>query len=288
MRRLRVFGPVLAFGMREVEWHAAMRTAAAQLAMVIDASNCASWSGRHPIRSFDLFGGSRCCTCFVSSGLPCGSLHKICYHSRWHDQVTPFGGGASEVAPLTARSRANGTCELIWHEFLHCSRRGKQVQIECGLHVPFPPPPPSSDALLSPLKPLSMRLLVLSTVALAAALLSEATSAHKGPKLASLVRTIGRQHTPGSNHRPSALLSSDDTPPKNGTQDAGCGDNCQSTLTFASDAAQNYTVGSNIPGIPFQVKTSWAGNMIIGDTNPDSTLFFWLWGAEDEADNENL
>ena len=68
----------------------------------------------------------------------------------------------------------------------------------------------------------------------------------------------------------------------------GCGTNCNSTLTFAGSAAAQFAVGNNIPGIPFATKNSWAGNLPIGAANPNASLYYWLWGAEDAADSDNL
>ena len=69
---------------------------------------------------------------------------------------------------------------------------------------------------------------------------------------------------------------------------AGCGSSCNSTLSFAGSAAAKFAVGNNIPGIPFTTKNSWAGNLAIGSANPGSSLYFWLWGAEQQADTDNL
>lgn len=68
----------------------------------------------------------------------------------------------------------------------------------------------------------------------------------------------------------------------------GCGSDCQSTLSFAGKDAAAYQVGHNIPGIHFPVKNSWAGNIPVGDSNPDATLYFWLWGAEEKDHTDDL
>lgn len=62
---------------------------------------------------------------------------------------------------------------------------------------------------------------------------------------------------------------------------AGCSQ-CKSSLTFAGQEAAKYQVGTNIPGLPFKTKPSWAGNIAMPDTatTKDASLFFWMWGKD--------
>jgi carboxypeptidase D len=64
----------------------------------------------------------------------------------------------------------------------------------------------------------------------------------------------------------------------------GCSPNCNSTLKFSTAQAKAMEIGNNIPGIPFPVRNSWGGNIPIG-TDKNTTLYSWLWGAEQKSDD---
>lgn len=71
---------------------------------------------------------------------------------------------------------------------------------------------------------------------------------------------------------------------------AGC-KKCQSSLTFEFDSlAKQYEVGTQIPGLPFRTKKSWAGNIGFPDTATvkNGSLNFWLWGRDAATPGDDL
>ncbi len=66
----------------------------------------------------------------------------------------------------------------------------------------------------------------------------------------------------------------------NDAPSTGCYPKCDSTLSFANPDTERFKVGNNLPHFGnYSTKTSWAGNVPVGN-DPNTTLFFWLWGAE--------
>ncbi|PWN32654.1 alpha/beta-hydrolase [Meira miltonrushii] len=70
---------------------------------------------------------------------------------------------------------------------------------------------------------------------------------------------------------------------------AGC-TACKSSLQFTNKEAKKYEVGTNIPGLPFKTKQSWAGNIAMPDTptTKNASLHFWLWGKDDFRPGDDL
>lgn len=70
---------------------------------------------------------------------------------------------------------------------------------------------------------------------------------------------------------------------------AGC-TTCESSLRFTNKEAKKYEVGTNIPGLPFKTKQSWAGNIAMPDTptTRNASLHFWLWGKDDVKPGDDL
>lgn len=70
---------------------------------------------------------------------------------------------------------------------------------------------------------------------------------------------------------------------------AGC-KKCESSLSFEFDMAKKFEVGTNIPGLPFRTKKSWAGNIPIPDTETvkNGSLHFWLWGKDSPTPDDDL
>lgn len=53
--------------------------------------------------------------------------------------------------------------------------------------------------------------------------------------------------------------------------------------------AQKYLVNQSLPGIPFKVPHSWAGNMpISGHKNETRELFFWLWTPSGDVGHDDI
>ena len=102
-----------------------------------------------------------------------------------------------------------------------------------------------------------------------------------------LADLASKPHSPESTFHSTAASQFDYSAVPTGNS-TGCGSDCASTLSFAGKEAAGHAVGHEIPGFPFLVKNSWSGNLPIGASNPDSTLFFWLWGAEDKEDTDDL
>lgn len=91
-------------------------------------------------------------------------------------------------------------------------------------------------------------------------------------------RAVGAQPPSKSNvfsKDPKTLL------PKGVEPSAGC-TKCTSSITFKSKQAQQFQVGTSIPGLSFKTKQSWAGSIAIPDTPTakGASLFFWLWGKD--------
>lgn len=60
-----------------------------------------------------------------------------------------------------------------------------------------------------------------------------------------------------------------------------------SNTTFPD--ASKYLVPQSLPGIPFQVPHSWAGNMpISGKKNETRQLFFWLWAPSGDVGHDDI
>lgn len=70
---------------------------------------------------------------------------------------------------------------------------------------------------------------------------------------------------------------------------AGC-TVCKSSLTFTNPEAEKFSVGTQIPLLPFKTKQSWSGNIAIPDTPTvkNGSLFFWLWGKDSIKPSRNL
>lgn len=88
--------------------------------------------------------------------------------------------------------------------------------------------------------------------------------------------------------KPEEDTHSNSTTPKNtddGEPSAGC-KTCTSSLKFAH--AAKYEVGNQIPSLPFKTKTSWAGNMPVGEhkNGKERAFYFWLWGKDGINDKD--
>ncbi|KAE8213536.1 hypothetical protein CF327_g2947 [Tilletia walkeri] len=59
------------------------------------------------------------------------------------------------------------------------------------------------------------------------------------------------------------------------------------SITFSSPAAQAFKVNRTLPGIPFQLNTSYAGNIPISNADPSRQLYFWMFPA-DEPSNTTI
>ena len=103
-----------------------------------------------------------------------------------------------------------------------------------------------------------------------------------------LLRLASRRKTKQASSFRSAAASQLDSSAVPKANSTVCGSDCESTLSFAGQAAAAHAVGSDIPGFPIPLKKSWAGNIPVGPTNPNATLFFWLWGAEEKKDTDDL
>lgn len=70
---------------------------------------------------------------------------------------------------------------------------------------------------------------------------------------------------------------------------AGC-IQCKSSLRFDNAESKKYQVGTNIPGLQFKTKPSWAGNIAMPDTatTKNASLFFWLWGKDSHLPGDDL
>ncbi|KAK0567594.1 hypothetical protein OC844_000177 [Tilletia horrida] len=62
------------------------------------------------------------------------------------------------------------------------------------------------------------------------------------------------------------------------------GTSCSSSMNFSTPAAKAFEVGQQLPGIPFTLPNSWAGNLPVNKTTPDQQLWFWLWTSETATD----
>ncbi|WFD32400.1 hypothetical protein MSPP1_003446 [Malassezia sp. CBS 17886] len=59
--------------------------------------------------------------------------------------------------------------------------------------------------------------------------------------------------------------------------------------TFSSPAAQKFLVPQKLPGIPFEVPYSWAGNIpVSAAANETNQLFFWLWAPAGDVGHDDV
>lgn len=76
----------------------------------------------------------------------------------------------------------------------------------------------------------------------------------------------------------------------NGIEPSGNCTICESSLRFDNKESKKYEVGTQIPGLPFRTKKSWAGNIAIPDTptTQNASLHFWLWGKDAATPGDDL
>lgn len=71
----------------------------------------------------------------------------------------------------------------------------------------------------------------------------------------------------------------------------GCAANvcADANVTFSTPTAKSLTVPNQLDGIPFEVPTTWAGNLPIpSDKDESRKLFFWLWPSESDRGKDDL
>lgn len=162
-------------------------------------------------------------------------------------------------------------------------------------HRPAPPRPSSQlNPLLHPASSSGMKIFTFVSVALGLAsavasrnrfMLPTGLPSSRAVRMAHLASKLKAHRQQSTRSASTSLLYASEV---GNSTSSGCGSNCESTLAFAGQAAAAHQVGSEIPGWPFPVQKSWAGNLPTGESNPNSTLFFWLWGAEEKKDDEDL
>ncbi|CAD6908721.1 unnamed protein product [Tilletia controversa] len=65
------------------------------------------------------------------------------------------------------------------------------------------------------------------------------------------------------------------------------GRTCGESITFSNPAAEAFKVNRTLPGIPFRLNTSYAGNIPVSKNDTSRQLYFWMFPA-DEPSNTTI